>query len=255
MGPDGEAFFDFAIRDALAAGASDVVMIVRTDIEDDVRTHLARHHSDDLRIEFVRQDELGPPRAKPWGTAHAVLSARPAISQPFVVVNADDYYGQWSYARLAERLRDVTPGQALLAGFELGRTLPSHGTVSRGVCRVDDAGRLVSIVETHGIGRTADGGLEATDPAGAVDPASPVSMNMWAFAPEFLGQVESRFSSFLATHGDDPKAEYLLPGVVADLIGSGELSVDVVPIAEDWIGVTNPDDLEPARAVLAGRSS
>ncbi len=254
VGPNGEAFFDFAIRDSVAAGARDVVVIVRTEIEADVRAHLARHHGSGVMFRFVRQDAFGPPRQKPWGTAHAVLSVRDSVELPFVVVNADDYYGQSSYQHVADRLGELSENRAFLVGFELDRTLPSTGSVSRGVCQVDANGRLVSIVETHGIERRPDGQITSLDPPGALSGTTPVSMNMWGFSPALFASLERRFDDFLTRFADDPKSECLLPGVVGDMTADGELTVDVVTTEDDWIGVTNPDDLEPARAILAARS-
>lgn len=251
IGPNGEAFLDYAIADGRAAGVERVVLVVRSEIEDDVRAHLVRRYGTDEVATLVCQDHHGPARAKPWGTAHAVLSAAPAVDGPFLVVNADDYYGASSY-RLAADALAARPEEAVLVGFELARTLPSHGAVSRGVCTVDDLGRLVGLVETHGIARSDDG-IAATDPAGPLDPATTVSMNMWGFPRSVLDALGPRFDAFVATHASDPKAEMYLPSVVADLQTEGLLSVSVVRSTEDWIGVTNPDDLQTARSTLAMR--
>lgn len=249
VGPDGEAFLDFSIIDAAAAGIDRVVLIVRRDIEDDVRRHIDRRHRD-RDITYVRQDEHGPARDKPWGTGHAVLTAAPVVPGPFLVCNADDYYGRSTYAAVAPLAADLPDDRALLAGFRMDHTLPVSGEVSRGVCRVD-GDRLTSLVETHGIGRRADGTITATDPAGELTPDTVSSMNFWAFPHRLFDELESGFAAFLAEHGHEDTSEYLLPSVVHDLMARNELTVGVVPTDEAWVGVTNPDDLEVARAQIA----
>ncbi|HUP74306.1 MAG TPA: NTP transferase domain-containing protein [Acidimicrobiales bacterium] len=249
VGPTGEVFFDFAIADAVGAGATHVVLIVRREFERTVRDHIDARYGDAFRLSTVCQDEFGPQRVKPWGTAHAVLAVAEVVREPFLVVNADDYYGQKSYGLLAESLSVAPADTALLAAFRLGNTLPTEGTVSRGVCRVE-GDRLASLVETHGIGRTRDGRIVSTDPVGEHHDDTPVSMNMWGFAPEIFGHLQRRWNGFYAKHKDDPKTEFLLPTTVAELRDEGLLDVRVVHTDDEWIGVTNPDDLEPARARL-----
>ncbi len=250
VGPDGEAFLDFAIVDAAAAGVDDVVIIVRTDIEDDIRRHVDRRHAG-RSIRYVRQDELGPRRAKPWGTGHALLAAAPLVAGDFIACNADDYYGRSTYAAVATAADGMGTDRAYLAGFRLDRTLPEQGEVSRGVCTVDDAGELVSLVETHGIGRRADGTVTATDPAGPLADDTVISMNLWAFPHRLFDALADGWDRFHADHGDEERSEFLLPTVVHDLRAAGELSVGVVPTDEAWVGVTNPDDLDVARRRIA----
>jgi dTDP-glucose pyrophosphorylase len=249
VGPDGEAFLDFSIIDAVAAGIGRVVLIVRTDIEDDVRRHVERRHSH-IDISYVRQDEHGPSRDKPWGTGHAVLTAAPHVPGPFIVCNADDYYGRSTYAAVASRAVALPPNRALLAGFRMDRTLPATGEVSRGVCAVD-GDQLTSLVETHGIGRRDDGTITATDPPETLAEDTVSSMNFWAFPHRVFDELESGFAAFLDAHGNEEKTEYLLPTVVHELMERGEMTVGVVPTEEAWVGVTNPDDLEIARAQIA----
>ncbi len=250
VGPNGEAFFDFAIRDALAAGADDVVIIVRSEIEADVKAHVANQHGADAPIAFVCQDHHGPSRPKPWGTGHAILSAAEAITGPFFVVNADDHYGAVSYQLGIKALDAAAENESVVVAFRLANTLPTVGAVSRGVCASDDASMLASIVETHGIERAADGIIRSLDPAGELGDDTLVSMNMWGFPNWLLDHLANGFEAFLAEHGDEEKSEFLLPDVVADLMASGDLAVHVVETDAQWIGVTNPDDLEPAREAL-----
>ena len=249
IGADGEAFLDFAIYDARAAGIDNVVLIIRGDIEEDVRRHVAGQHPG-LDVAYVLQDADGPSRAKPWGTAHAVLTAAPAVDGAFVVVNADDYYGRSTYAALAAAAVDLPGDRALLAGFRLGQTLPEIGEVSRGICGVDGT-ELVSLVETHGIGRRDDGSITSTDPEGVLTDDTVASMNCWVFAHSLFDHLELGFERFLVEHGGEEKAEYLLPTVVSELRAAGELTVGVVATDEPWVGVTNPDDLEIARRRIA----
>lgn len=249
VGPEGEAFLDFSIIDAVAAGVGKVVLIVRSDIEADVRRHVERRHSH-LDVAYVRQDRHGPAREKPWGTGHAVLTAASEVSGSFIVCNADDYYGRSTYASVAPLAVSLPPDRALLAGFRMAQTLPAHGEVSRGVCEVD-GDRLTSLVETHGISRRADGSITASDPAGTLADETVASMNFWAFPHRLFDELESGFAAFLDDHGREEKTEYLLPSVVHELMASGQMTVGVVPTDEAWVGVTNPDDLEVARAQIA----
>jgi len=245
IGADGEAFLDFAINDALAAGMDRVVLIVRSDIEDDVRRHVEAQHPD-LNVAYVLQDRHGPSRTKPWGTAHAVLTAAPEVPGPFCVLNADDYYGASTYVALADAAAELGDDRVLLAGFRLDQTLPEIGEVSRGICQVE-GNALVSLVETHGIGRRDDGSITSTDPEGVLADDAVASMNCWVFPNNLFAHLEAGFETFLAEHGDEEKTEFLLPTVVNGLKAAGVYRVEVVPTVEPWVGVTNPDDLEIAR--------
>jgi choline kinase len=254
VGAAGEAILDFSIDDAVASGFERIVVIVRSDIETDVRQHISRRHSNrpdgGAEITYVCQDELGPPRAKPWGTAHAILSAAKAVPGPFAVINADDYYGPSSFRLAADCLAGVAPGQAVNVAFEIGQTVPPAGTVTRGVTQVAD-GHLVAIVETDGCQRLPDGLISA---GGTVVPSdTPVSMNLWCFHHSVLDDLSERWQHFLHRAGADPKAECQLPTVVGELMAEARLVVRVVLSGEQWIGITNPDDLELTRQALAKR--
>jgi choline kinase len=252
VGPNGEVFFDFAISDARRAGADRVVLIVRREFHDVVEQHVREFHGDDLDLHLVCQDEAdAPPRAKPWGTAHAILTAAGVVDRPFIVVNADDYYGVESYQQAADAMSAADDRTAVVVGFELGRTLPEKGAVSRGVLHVDGNGTLTKIVETHGIARGDDGTIRSEDPPGELTDTTPVSMNMVALPRRIMDDLGELWPAFLAEHREHPKAEFLLPTVVGELTAAGRLDVQVVATSSDWIGVTNPDDLEPARATLA----
>ena len=260
VGPGGETFLDYAIVGAARAGASRVVLVVRSEIESGLRDHVdARHRGlrrAGIEFAYVRQDEHSPPgvkpRVKPWGTAHAVLTAAPEIPGPFLVCNADDYYGPSAMTALAFAAADLNDGEACLCGYRLGGTLSATGTVSRGVCRVS-GDRLDSIIEHHGVARQADGTITAIEPTAELSEETIVSMNLWAFPRAAFDWIGDSFERFLADYGGDADAECLLPAVVAERMAEAGLSVKVVSTTEPWIGVTNPDDLEAARAALAGR--
>ena len=258
VGPNGEAFLDYAIVAAVRAGASKVVLVVRSGIEAALRGHVGSRHQALQRagidFAYVCQDEHGPARAKPWGTAQAVLVAGGEVSGPFVVCNADDYYGPAALRALAAAAAELQDDEACLCGYGLGRTLSATGTVSRGVCQVS-GDRLVGIVEHHGVARRADGTIAAAAPAMELTDETIVSMNLWAFPRAALDWIGDSFERFLAEHRSDPDSECLLPTIVAERMAARALSVRVVSTSEPWIGVTNPDDLESARAALAGRAA
>jgi NDP-sugar pyrophosphorylase family protein len=249
VGPEGEAFLDFAIADAAAAGVTRTVLVVRSEIEADVRRHVEVRHRD-RDLVFVRQDDHGPRRARPWGTAHAVLSARRAVDGPFIVCNADDYYGESSYSAIAAAAGEIGVDEAAMAGFRLDMTLAESGSVSRGICSVRN-GRLVSVVEHKGISRDDRGVITATDPVAELDDAAIASMNLWAFSDALFDRLEEDFEGFLPGTEVDTGAEFQLPTVVSDMMAGGELSVSVIPTAEAWVGVTHPSDLEIARRRIA----
>ena len=252
VGPNGEAFLDFAIQDGRAAGCSQVVLIIRSDIEEDVRSHLQRQYGSLDGFVLVRQNDFGPQRDKPWGTAHAVLSTAAVVNGSFIVVNADDYYGTSSFQLAADALASGDDKTAALVAFQLAKTLPLEGAVSRGVCAVS-AGQLQSITETHGISRREDGLIHSDDPVGTHADDTMVSMNMFGFPQSLFGHLASQWDAFYDEFGGEPKTEYLLPDVVDRLRETGELTVTVPVSVEEWIGVTNPNDLDPAREKLAHR--
>ena len=258
VGPGGETFLDYAIDAAVRAGTSKVVLVVRSEIESDLRAHVDARHGDLQRggidFAYVCQDEHGPSRAKPWGTAHAVLVAEAQVPGPFVVCNADDYYGPSALSALASAAAELDDDEACLCGYDLGRTLSETGTVSRGVCQVSD-GRLVGIVEHHGVARRADGTIIASAPTARLSDETIVSMNLWAFPRAAFDWIGDSFEHFLAEHRVDADAECLLPTVVGERMAQGELVVRVATTDESWIGVTNADDLATARAALAAEAN
>ena len=252
VGPWGSAILDHSIREAAAVGVTRVVVVGRTDLDEDIRRHLAAQHGEDLNLVVVHQDTFGPTRSRPWGTGHAVVSAQAALDGPVVVLNADDHYGPTGIARIVKSLsgtKSMVPSAAML-GFQLGRTLPETGTVSRGVCTRDGTGRLIGLVETHGIGRYGDA-IRAVDPVGELSPEASVSMNIWALPMAAIDRLAEQWTVFHRRHADSPTAEFLLPEALDEQRVEGRLSIEVVDTDEDWIGITNRKDLEVARVAFA----
>ena len=248
VGPSGEAIVDYTIFDAGRAGFERIVMIVRTDLVDVVGAHLRRHHGEGFAPTVVLQDTFGPPRAKPWGTGHALLATADAVPGSFGVVNADDFYGAGALAQLAEALRgDDAPTAHHLIAYRLARTLSPSGSVSRGVCDVGPQGDLRSIVEHVAIGRDAVGKITSRDGKTLPDDTL-VSMNLWGLRPSIYTALRAEWDGFLAERGADPQAEFWLPAVVGDLVARGEATVRAHATEADWSGITYPEDLAEARA-------
>lgn len=250
VGPGGEALVDYTIHDAAAAGFDRVVLVVRSEIEEQVREHVERF-ARVRSIVTVRQDDHGPRRAVPWGTAHALLACRSALTTPFAVVNADDLYGAEPLRDLGEYLRSPAfgPGHAVLVGYRVGSTLSSNGGVSRGVCELAPDGTLRGIVEHTGVHRSA--GRIVSDQSTGLPADTPVSMNLWGFDPSVLDDLEPRMEAFYARHADG-KAEYRIPDAVGELVERGLLRVSVIPTGARWVGITYPEDLAAVRSDLAG---
>lgn len=243
VGPNGEALIDYTLHDAVRIGFDPIVLVVRSDIRNVVNAHLVSQGWDPDRFVYADQDRdtSAPSRSKPWGTAHAIVSARHLLTAPFAVVNADDMYGPRSLETAAALLaKEWPPGVEHLVGFDWTQTLAPSGTVNRGVCEVDDNGWLVGIRETRGVDRTTE------LPAGTL-----VSMNLWGFSAGMVDRLAERLSQFVGDHGHEPDAEYQIPDCVAELLASGEIKVRVEASSDQWIGVTHREDLSWAQARLA----
>jgi hypothetical protein len=259
VGPSGEALLDYGIFDARRAGFDRVVLVIRREIEQAVRAHIAARWGG-VAVDYVLQgldrgDVVAPPagRTKPWGTAHAVLTAAEAVEGAFAVSNADDFYGWEGYAALAAHLTGESGEQALV-GYRLEETLSEHGGVSRGICDAGRDGLLRQITEVHDLrrvgplvhGRTTEG-VERDDPPDAV-----TSMNLWGFTPAIFPLLRTGFAGFLAAHGTDPKAEYPISTAVGDLVTGGRIRLRVLPAGVGWMGVTFPADHATVAAGLRG---
>ena len=258
VGPSGEIIMDYSIYDAIRAGFEKIIFIIRKDIEKDFREIIGNRIEKIIEVEYVFQDidnlpkgyEKPEGREKPWGTGHAVLSCLGTIKEPFAVINADDYYGKEAFVKVNEFLKNKAKSNAkyhfCMAGFYLGNTLSENGTVTRGVCKVNEDRMLVDVVETQDIARKGDiaiGEADGRPVEMALD--CPVSMNMWGFTPEFLEELNVRFTEFLDGIGNNPlKAEYLLPTIVDNLIKEGSAEVSVLETHDKWFGVTYREDKE-----------
>lgn len=256
MGPNGETVLDYSVYDAIRAGFSRVVFIIREDFAEAFRQGVGSRFADRIEVDYVFQklDDLPAGfavpegRQKPWGTAHAVRAARDAVHGHFAVINADDFYGRDAYERAAAFFASLPEGSTrdmAMVGYPLENTLSDHGRVNRGICRIDADGFLTDVEEYLDIEREADGHVRgnALDGQRHVVPAgSLVSMNFWAFGPAFFGQLEEAFSRFLAESGDQPKSECYIPTVVDHLIHGGEVRCPVLRTTSQWFGVTYPDD-------------
>lgn len=259
VGPSGETVLDYAVFDALRAGFGRVVFVIRRDFEELFRTQIGSRYAGKIAVDYVFQslDALPagftPPagREKPWGTGHAVWCARDAVKENFAVINADDFYGADSFKRLAVFLRKTpsattaAAAEFAIVGFRIDNTLSEHGAVSRGICATDAAGRLASIVETHGI------------TAGEVGPGKKfpgetiVSLNCWGFTSALFAGLDAQFREFLAARGTEPKSEFYLPGAVSTMIDRRQATVSVLPTESSWFGVTYREDKPRVQASLA----
>lgn len=260
-GPHGETLLDYSVFDALRAGFGRIVFVIRRDIEAAFReTVLPRFEGRaDVSLAFQELDQIPPGftvpagRAKPWGTGHAALTAASSVTTPFALINADDFYGAEPFARLAEHFREAAGEddvQALVA-YRLSDTLSDHGGVARGVCRVRD-GWLEDIEELSEVARHEDGlrgrGREGVRGLSGDEPAS---MNLWGFRPGIVALLRERFEVFLSGRGADPKAEFMVPVAVNELMRAGRVRVRVLSTRSPWFGVTHRDDLPRVRAAIA----
>lgn len=263
LGPSGETIPEYSAFDALRHGFSEIVFIVREEIEEAFRSIVGRNVEPRIATKYALQslNDLPPgyapaqDRDRPWGTAHALWSCRNLLDRPFAVINADDFYGEGAFRALGGFLSrsEAAAGRHCMVGYRLDETLSPHGEVSRGVCSTSPDGMLKSIVETSGIRRDPEG-ITCARPGGgrgelAAD--SVVSMNVWGFAPDLLGNLDSALVSFLAENASDRSAECYLPEVVGQLLRTDRASVQVLRADTRWFGLTNRQDLADAKGVIA----
>lgn len=251
IGPHGEAIIEYSIFDAIRSGFGKVVFVIRHSIEEDFKAKFSGKFDGLITIAYVYQefdspiDGLNdlPHREKPWGTGHAVLVAEHAIQEPFAIINADDYYGISAYPDMANFLtHDCTPEHYAMIGYILKNTLSDNGSVSRGVCRMDENNALIAIHETHKIERIngtiqSEGGAMLTD-------NTLVSMNFFGFHHTVFPALRESFIQFVHENRENPKAEFYIPLFVTQQIQSGKVKMTVVPNEEQWYGVTYREDKE-----------
>jgi hypothetical protein len=263
VGPSGEIIMDYSIHDALEAGFNKVIFVIRKDLDEDFRNIIGKRIEAFTEVAYAYQERDDLPagfavpegRTKPWGTGQAVIAARNVISEPFCVINADDYYGKEGFRILHDELVRSEDGgpdgkqQISMAAFVLSHTLSDNGGVTRGVLNFDDHGVLTGISETKQIVRTQDGaGVETESGIKPLDGNSLVSMNMWGLQPSFVQILEKGFRTFLESGEGDPlKKEYLLPDIIDGMIASGEADVHVLRSNDEWFGVTYREDREAVR--------
>ena len=258
IGPNGEIIMDYSIYDAIEAGFDKIVFVIRKDLEKDFKEVIGNRIEKYVEVAYVYQELDDIPeeyrgkfsgRAKPWGTGQAILCCKDAVDSPFLVINADDYYGKSAFREAYDYLTsipDTDKIQICMVSFVLKNTLSDNGGVTRGLCTVDDNGMLAGITETHDIEKD---GSRAVIRQGAkenvLNPETPVSMNMWGLTPPFFHILETGFSRFLAeTPAEDLKAEYLLPTIIGELLEAGKISVKVLRSEDQWFGVTYKEDRE-----------
>ena len=269
IGPNGEILMEYSIFDALRAGFTKVVFIIKPDMRDLMENMVGKHlaarktaDGDNVEVCYAYQDfssvpdfyEVPSERVKPFGTVHAVLVARDYIDQPFAVINADDYYGVSAFSTIYEKLQTLAPeGEATMVGYQLQNTVSKNGTVSRGVCHAVN-GNLDKVVETLKIKLCENGEIRdigAGEPGELLDPLAPVSMNFWGFTPWIFGKLEEYFATFLKGLAPDAiKAECLLPVFVDELMHEGELTVPMLTTDAVWFGVTYKEDKPFVQAEL-----
>lgn len=259
VGPNGEIIMDYSIYDAMEAGFDKVVFVIRKDLEKDFKEIIGNRIAKKVQVEYAFQEvgDIPEPykttfakRTKPWGTGQAILCCRDVVQEPFLVINADDYYGKEAYqvafAELERASKATDKMQISMVGFVLANTLSENGGVTRGICQVDENDMLSKIVETSGIIKTADGAaVEKDGEVVPVDLNSPVSMNMWGLKPDFFEVLEKGFTEFLSSlEPEDLKGEYLLPTIIGGLLSEQKIEVKVLKSRDKWFGVTYKEDKE-----------
>jgi hypothetical protein len=270
VGPAGETLLDYSVYDALRAGFGRVVFIIRHDFEAVFRERVGRRFEKRAAVDYAFQEldrlpagfSVPAGRAKPWGTGHAVWCAAGTVREPFAAINADDFYGRDAFVQLAgffvrsgvAGADAPRPAHFAMAGYRIADTLSEHGTVSRGVCRVDQRGRLAGIEELTAIEAMPGGSgrMRLADGRERIlNPGTLVSMNCWGFTADVFPLLDAGLRRFLAANGADLKAEFYLPAAVAATMSDGFGEVDVLPVRASWFGVTYREDKPRVVAALA----
>ncbi|MEG2821844.1 MAG: sugar phosphate nucleotidyltransferase, partial [Lachnospiraceae bacterium] len=265
MGPHGEIIMDYSVYDAKEAGFDKVVFVIRKDLEADFKEVIGNRMEKVIEVAYAYQELSDLPekyrgqfggRTKPWGTGQAILCCKELVKEPFLVINADDYYGkeafQEAYQHLMEQKQSGDKLQISMVGFVLGNTLSDNGSVTRGVCQVDEQHMLTEIVETHNIVKTETGA--AVDCEGTLIPlagTSVVSMNMWGLTPDIFPILEKGFEDFLKKLDKETlKGEYLLPTIIGDLLKEKVVEVIVLHSMDKWFGVTYKEDKKTVASAI-----
>lgn len=255
VGPNGEAILDYSVTDAIRAGFGKVVFVIRQSFADDFKKVFNKEHfKNQIEVEYVFQEldklpegfSVPEGREKPWGTNHAILMAKDVINEPFAIINADDFYGADAFRVISDYLSqlDNSKGNYCMVGYKLENTLSENGSVSRGVCEMDAQGLLQGMTERTAISRTANG-IEYKDSDGSMHPLASdatVSMNLFGFTPDYFGESEKLFVTFLKEKGQEMKSEYYIPYAVNTFIANGYAKMKVLKTTAQWFGVTYKED-------------
>ena len=252
FGPNGETIIDYSIYDAIKAGFGKVVFIIKEEFVENFKAIFEPKLNGKIETDYVFQNfdlkQFGIDeeieRAKPWGTAHAILSARNTIKEPFCVINADDFYGLDAYQKMVDFLNNEVNGSNYsMIGYEIGKTLSEYGAVSRGVCKVDGAGNLEEIVERTKVFKEGEHIVyEEEEKTYPLDVDTRVSMNFWGFTPEVFKTTEDLFRTFAMDNKENPKAEFFIPLVAEYLVKTNTAAFKVIPTDSKWFGVTYKED-------------
>lgn len=262
MDENGYTIIDYSIYDAIKAGFNKVVFIIRKDIEEDFKEIIGNRIEKIVEVEYAYQDmdlpkgfESPKDRKKPWGTVDALLSTKNIVKEPFLIINADDYYGKGVFDSLHEFL--VTSDkkiddklQIAMAGYKLKNTLSDKGAVTRGVSIGNEENKLVDIIETHEIKLEKDGKISSKEnlDSDVLNLETTVSMNLWASFPEFIDMSEDYFIKYLEKNKENlDSCEYVLPEMIGELIKENKADVTILPTNDKWIGITYKEDLVPAQ--------
>lgn len=263
LGPSGELIMDYSIHDAMEAGFNKVVFIIRREMEDYFREVIGDRISKRIEVAYAYQELDNLPagfqkgeRTKPWGTGQAVLACKGIVNEPFIVINADDYYGKEAFKKIHTFLTTEQEKAAqfnfCMAGFKLKNTLSENGGVTRGLCATDENGALCRVDETKNIEKIEGRPAIVTDGTpDFIDPDTLCSMNMWGITPDFFDYLEKGFVEFLSSlEKDDIKTEYLLPIIVDSMLKKGEATVKVLDTDDKWFGVTYQEDKDSVKDAL-----
>ena len=256
FGPHGETIVDYSIYDAIQAGFGKVVFIIRQEFEDVMRSKFDQKLEGKIEVDYAFQDfdltkygiDRVIERSKPWGTAHAVMSAKDKIEGPFCVINADDFYGTDAFQKMAKFLTDdVTDTHMSLMGFAVGNTMSDFGYVSRGVCEVSAEGNMDSVTERTNIYYVGEGDnrkivYNENDVEYPLDPETRVSMNFWGFTPKVFDVCLALFPAFVEENAENLKAEFFIPSIPDYMVKNGMADFKVIPTSSKWFGVTYPED-------------
>ena len=255
MGPNGETVLDYSVYDAIQAGFGKVVFVIRKDFASTFQATIGNKFEEHIEIDYAFQElsdlptgfSLPKNRKNPWGTAHAVRSARNLIHTPFAVINADDFYGRDAFIKIAQYF-DQSQGalelRTCMIGYQLANTLSHHGSVNRGLCTVYNG--ILQTVEEHteiasGASSTIFGTNQKKVPL-TIEPDVTVSMNFWGFTPAIFASIEALFSEFLERQIQTSQAEFYIPSIIDTLIRSGQTECAVIKTSGTWFGVTYPED-------------